>query len=114
MKNVSKSGQTDTARRQLLIATGAVVGMAVVGLPRLARAADLPHLTADDPTAQALGYSEDSSKIDSAKYANHTPDMACANCNFYQGAGAEFGPCQLYPGKAVNAKGWCAGYAKKA
>ncbi len=39
---------------------------------------------------------------------------ACANCNFFQGGATAYGPCQLFPGKAVNAKGWCAGYAKKA
>jgi hypothetical protein len=38
----------------------------------------------------------------------------CANCNFYQGAATGYGPCQLFPGKSVNAKGWCSGYAKKA
>lgn len=115
MAKVSNSDQTDSGRRQLLVATGAVFGMVLVGgIPRLSRAADLPHLSPDDPTAQALGYNEDSSKVDAAKYPNHKPDMACANCNFFQGGSAEFGPCQLFPGKAVNAKGWCAGYVKKA
>ena len=46
--------------------------------------------------------------------APHVAGQGCANCNFYQGAATGFGPCQLFPGKAVNAKGWCSGYAKKA
>ena len=53
---------------------------------------------------------EDASKAP----APHVAGQDCSNCNFYQGAATGFGPCQLFPGKAVNAKGWCAGYAKKA
>jgi hypothetical protein len=83
-------------------------------MPRPGRAADLPHLTLDDPTAKALGYTEDSTKVDETKYPSHKAGMACANCNFYQGGAAAFAACTLYSGKAVNAQGWCAGYAKKA
>lgn len=88
--------------------------MVICGVPRLSHAADLPHLSPDDPTAKALGYHEDASKVDAAKYPTHKPEMLCSNCNFYQSGSADFGPCQLFAGKAVSAKGWCAGYAKKA
>jgi len=96
------------------IAGGAIGAAAIAGaLPQLARADDLPHLTTADPTAQALGYTEDAAKVDAAKYPTHQAGQACANCNFYHGGASGYGPCDLFPGKAVNAKGWCSGYAKK-
>uniref|UniRef100_UPI0021491A62 high-potential iron-sulfur protein n=1 Tax=Tahibacter caeni TaxID=1453545 RepID=UPI0021491A62 len=83
---------------------------AAVALPA---AADLPSLPETDPTAQALGYKADAAQVDAAKYPQHTAQQNCANCKFFQGAGAS-GPCQLFPGKSVSAKGWCAGYAARA
>ena len=99
-------------RRRFFAAAGGTFGAAVLAsaLPRLALADDLPHLTTDDPTAKALNYTEDASKAGPPHQAGQT----CANCNFFQGGTAAYGPCQLFPGKAVNIKGWCSGYAKKA
>ena len=104
--------KTNLERRNFFrLAAGSVGAAALVGvLPQLAHADDLPHLTSDDPTAKALNYTEDSTKAP----APHQEGQACANCNFYQGAATGYGPCQLFAGKAVNSKGWCAGYAKKA
>ena len=34
-------------------------------------------------------------------------------CNAYQGGEAATGPCGIFPGQAVDAKGWCSAYAKK-
>jgi hypothetical protein len=64
----------------------------------------------NDPLAQALTYTEDAS---TSTAATHAPGSACANCNFFQSGGGAFGACQLFQGKTVNAKGWCAGYVKK-
>lgn len=116
MKSTTCSTTTN-AHRRAFIATaslslvGAVVGSAV---PRRAFSADLPHLTLDDPTASALGYTENSAAVDETKFPTHKAGMACANCNFFQGGAAAYGACQIYSGKAVNAKGWCSGYAPKA
>ena len=77
-------------------------------------AAELPHLDPKDPTAAALGYVEDTAKANAAKYPNHKPDQACANCNLIQGATGDWRPCSLFAGKAVSAKGWCAAWVKKA
>jgi hypothetical protein len=101
----------DNSRRRFfaLAGTGAAAALVVGALPRTAFADDLPHLTLDDPTAKALNYTEDATKAP----APHQAGQACANCNFFSGTGA-YGPCQLFPGKAVAAKGWCSGYAKKA
>jgi hypothetical protein len=103
----------ESRRRFLKVAAGTAAVAAVAGiLPRLARAAELPHLAASDPMAQALDYHDDASKVTNSKYK---PGDDFANCQFYQGkAGYEYGPCQLFPGKAVHSKGWCVSHQKKA
>jgi hypothetical protein len=109
---MSQSTPRNQGRRHFLGLAGTAAGAIALAsaLPRSARADDLPHLTLDDPTAKALNYTEDASKA----AGTHQAGQTCANCNFYQGGTAAFGPCQLFPGKAVNLKGWCSGYAKKA
>jgi High potential iron-sulfur protein len=112
-KNKTPSGQqTDASRRRFFATAGGALGVAVLAnaLPSIARADDLPHLTLDDPTAKALNYTEDNTKAGPP----HQAGQDCSNCNFYQGGPTGYGPCQLFVGKSVNAKGWCAGYAKKA
>ena len=112
MANTNNPSVANPDRRRFFAAASGTFGAAILAaaLPRLARADDLPHLTLDDPTAKALNYTEDASKAGPPRQAGQT----CANCNFFQGGSAAFGPCQLFPGKAVNTKGWCSGYAKKA
>jgi hypothetical protein len=108
---MANDSSTISRRRFFATAATGLGGLVIAGaLPRFAFAADLPHQSLDDPTAKALNYTEDASKAP----APHQAGQNCANCNFYQGAATGFGPCQLFPGKSVNAKGWCAGYAKKA
>ncbi|MEP6938425.1 MAG: high-potential iron-sulfur protein [Rudaea sp.] len=116
MNNKHDSNSIDDGRRRFFVGAGGALGAAVLAstLPRTALADDLPHLALSDPTAIALNYTEDASKVDKAKAPTFVAGSVCANCNFFQGAAAAFGPCALFPGKAVNAKGWCAGYAKKA
>ena len=114
--DLSNISGTDQGRRRFFVGAGTAIGAAalVSVLPRQARADDLPHLTPSDPTAQTLGYVEDATKADKAKFPTYAAGNDCANCNFFQGGSAAWGPCQLFPGKAVNAKGWCSAHAKKA
>ena len=107
-----KPNQRPSRREVLKLIGGALAWFATVRLEALA-AAELPHLTDANPSAASLGYTEDSSGVDSHKFPQHQPDQRCANCKFFQGTGATYAPCQLYPGNAVNASGWCAGYAAK-
>jgi hypothetical protein len=84
----------ESRRRFLKLAAGtAAVAVLVGGLPRSARADDLPHLSESDP--------------------KHQVGDTCANCQFYSGGATGFGPCQLFPGKSVSAKGWCVSHAQK-
>ncbi|KZC30737.1 High potential iron-sulfur protein [Rhodanobacter sp. FW510-R10] len=93
------------------MAAGTTAAAVVMGgLPRFARAADLPPVSESDPTAKALGYVEDATKTTNAKYKAGDD---CTNCQFYTGGATGRGPCQLFPGKSVNAKGWCVSHTPK-
>ncbi|CAG4907228.1 high-potential iron-sulfur protein [Paraburkholderia gardini] len=77
--------------------------------------ADAPKVTENDPTAQALGYKTDASKVDKAKFAKYAAGQDCGNCSFFQGkAGDPYGGCPMFAGKQVAATGWCSAYNKKA
>jgi hypothetical protein len=76
---------------------------------------DLPHVTSDDPTAKALYYVEDATKVDKSNpmAVRYTEGQHCANCVQSQGdAGADWRPCNLFPGKLVSSKGWCSAWTK--
>jgi hypothetical protein len=106
----------DSSRRRFLQLAGGITaaGLTVAALPRAARADEMPHLSEADTTATALGYREDSGKVDAAKSPTHKPGQTCANCRFFQGTDkTAWAGCQLFPGKAVAAKGWCSGYNAK-
>jgi hypothetical protein len=108
---MSEKDEISSRRRFLQLAAGTTAAaMLVSGLPRIARADDLPHVSEADPTAKALGYVEDASKSTNPK---HKAGDSCANCQFYSGAATGYGPCQLFPGKAVAAKGWCISHTAK-
>lgn len=67
-----------------------------------------------DPTAAALGYKRDATKVDAKKYPQYKAGMACATCALFTGkAGDATGPCLALANKIVDAKGWCMVYAKK-
>ena len=104
------------SRRQFLRLMS--MGTLVVTLPRFARSEDhgenLPHLFETDPTAAALGYREDAAKVDTAKYPAHKSGQVCSNCKFFGGTEkTPWASCQIFPGKAVSAKGWCSAYNAK-
>ncbi|TAL86202.1 MAG: High potential iron-sulfur protein [Rhodanobacter sp.] len=108
---MSNEKEIESRRRFLKVAAGTTVAAVVMGgLPRFARAAALPPLTDADPTAKALDYVPDASKSTNPK---HKPGDDCSNCMFYSGGKTGSGPCQLFPGKSVEAKGWCVSHSPK-
>lgn len=111
------SNPADSQSRRRFIKV-AVVGLAAVPvaaslIPRMARAADLPHVDEADATASSLGYKSDSAQVDASKFPQHKPDQLCSGCRYFQGGGDEWGPCAIFPGKAVHSKGWCSAFAAK-
>ncbi len=91
-----------------------LAAVAVTGVGRPALAADLPHVDEAGPQAQALGYVSDATKADKVKFPVYVAGSQCSACQLFQGGTAEFGPCALFAGSAVSAKGWCSAFAKKA
>ncbi|WP_116138253.1 high-potential iron-sulfur protein [Trinickia diaoshuihuensis] len=102
-----------SSRRTFLITSlGAVSALALASREALA---DAPKVAENDPTAVALGYKLDASKVDKAKYPKYAAGETCSNCQFFQGKPADaFAPCPMFGGKQVAGKGWCSAYSKKA
>ena len=105
-----------TRRRFVKLGLTGIAAAPAIGLYGLntARAEDLPHVSEDDPAAVALGYKHDISQVDVEKFPKAADGKICSDCQFFTGEpGAEWGPCAIFPGKAVNAKGWCNGFVAK-
>lgn len=103
--------RTESRRRFLHLV---IVGAAAPLFAGTAQSQDFPHLDEADPVAAALGYRHDTAKVDQAKYPAHAAGQFCSTCNLVQGKdGDSWRPCGIFPGKAVNANGWCAAWVKK-
>ncbi|HEY8099489.1 MAG TPA: high-potential iron-sulfur protein [Burkholderiaceae bacterium] len=90
----------------------------LVGSAALATAgvnsAQTAKLAESDPQAAALGYKENATKVDKAKYPSYAAGQSCASCQLYQGPATGAGKCAIFQGKLVASTGWCGAYAKKA
>lgn len=96
-----------------LIATTLVPAL---GMLNQASAAPVPPpLDTKDATANALGYVEDTSKVDDKANPTHkAADQRCENCaQFTAISGESRGVCNIFPGKSVANKGWCKTWSKK-
>lgn len=102
------------ARRKFIQLSAVAAAGCFIQPGREAVAADLPQLAEDDPMAQAMKYTHDASTVDAAARTNPAADQNCSNCALVQGNDGEaWRPCQIFPGKAVNANGWCSVWAPK-
>jgi hypothetical protein len=89
--------------------------MSLVGMAA-AQAEDLPHLSADDPTAMALKYvpnAADADRVGAARPGLPPEEQHCANCQFTMGSEGDWLACQLFPGKLVSANGWCTSWTAR-
>lgn len=110
---MSRNDPSNPQRRRFMKLTGAA-GIAAAVFPPASSGADLPHVAESDPTAQALGYQNDTRKVPAAKYPKHQSSQQCNKCTLFQGAaGTEWGPCAIFPGKSVHASGWCSAFTAK-
>jgi hypothetical protein len=100
----------DSSRRVFLlcVATSGVAGWAGAALAQPAMVGE------KDPTAVALGYTPDTTKVDARKFPRHTPAQSCRNCQLYAGKPADaVGACTIFTGKMVAATGWCSAHVPK-
>jgi hypothetical protein len=104
--------------RRSIVKGGLIAGalLPVVGLvSRNAAAAGLPPLDPSDPTATALGFVTDASKVDSKTHPTFKAGQKCGTCAQFQGkAGDATGACTIFAGKSVPQGGWCQVWAQKA
>lgn len=102
------------ARRKFIQLSAVAAAGYFIQPGREAVASDLPQLAEDDSMAMAMKYTHDASTVDAASRPNPAADQNCSNCALVQGADGEaWRPCQIFPGKAVNANGWCSVWAPK-
>ena len=103
--------------RRAMVKSGLIAGafFPAVGLmANSATAAALPPLDPKDPTAVALGFVNDASKVDAKANPTYKPTQKCSNCAQYQGkAGEATAACTIFAGKSVPAAGWCKVWAQK-
>jgi hypothetical protein len=103
------------ARRKFIQLSAVAAAACFVRPGSEARAQDMPKLDEDDAMAMAMKYTSDASSVDPASRANPAAEQSCSNCALVQGdEGAEWRPCQIFPGKLVNSNGWCSVWAPKA
>ena len=97
------------SRRSLLKAGSATLATLVI-----ARSVEAEEeLSPQDPTAVALGYVADASTVDAAKWPQKTDGSQCSNCVLYAATDGGLGKCSIFPGKLVNANGWCSAWNGK-
>jgi hypothetical protein len=108
--------QRKLSRRSMIkggLIAGAILPMAGL-MSRHARAAALPPLDPSDPTAKALGFVTDASKVDAKAYPTFKPSQKCGTCAQFQGkAGDATAACTIFAGKSVPQGGWCQVWAQK-
>jgi hypothetical protein len=103
--------------RRAMVKGGLIAGALIPAMGFMAdtsAAAGLPPLDASDPTAQALGFVADASKVDAKANATYKPNQKCGTCAQFQGkAGDASGGCNIFAGKSVPVGGWCKVWAAK-
>jgi hypothetical protein len=108
--------QNKLSRRTILktgLIAGALIPVAGLGSYR-ADAAALPALDPADPTAKALGFTTDATKVDAAANPTYKPTQKCSTCAQFQGKPTDAsGACNIFAGKSVPAGGWCKVWVQK-
>ena len=102
---------TNTSRRRFIIISAASAGACVSASTAYAQAG--AHVDEADEQAVALGYRQDTTKVDAKKYPKHNPTQHCANCSFWQGKPDDaWAGCAMFGRKHVAKAGWCQVWAK--
>ena len=82
--------------------------------PAAGSAAALPLLSPTEPAAKALGYVEDTKKVDAKANPTWKPEQHYGNCLQWadKNRKAPTAKCNLFPGKVVKLDGWCKVWVK--
>jgi len=109
-------GPVNERRRVLNLGSLVIASIAMVpGSAAVFAQAPPPRVEESDEQAQTLGYRHDAAEVDKTRFPEHRPGQMCSNCKVYLGKpGEPWGPCPIFHGKQVSAKGWCHSYVPKA
>ena len=103
--------------RRAIVKGGLIAGAILPAMGLMANsaaAAALPALDPKDPTAAALGFVTDATKVDAKANPTYKPTQKCSNCAQYQGKATDAtAGCNIFAGKSVPAAGWCKVWAQK-
>jgi hypothetical protein len=103
--------------RRSIVKSGLIAGTLVPAFGLIggtAGAAGLTPLDANDPTAKALGFVADASKVDASSNPTFKPAQKCSTCAQFLGkAGEATAGCNIFAGHTVPAGGWCKVWAAK-
>lgn len=102
--------------RRSMVKSALIAGALVptFGVMGSASAAALPPVDPNDPTAKALGYTTEASKVDPSANPTFKPNQKCSSCAQYQGKATDpSAPCTIFAGHSVPAKAWCKVWAQK-
>jgi hypothetical protein len=102
--------------RRAVLRGGLIAGAFIpaVGLLANTAAAALPPLDPNDPTAKALGFVTDATKVNAAANPTYKPNQKCGTCVQYQGKpGDATAPCTIFAGHSVSQSGWCKVWVQK-
>jgi hypothetical protein len=101
-----------TQRRQFILT---LVPAAIALGTATSAQAQAAKVDENDPAAKGIGYKNDATKVDAAKYPSYAKGKVCGGCQLFQGkAGEPWGACPIVGNKLVNANGWCTAWVKKA
>jgi len=106
--------ESKLTRRNLIQAAALLTPVALTGCATLQRDDDM-LLRADDPVARALLYYPNSNDVpsDHPLAATRQPSQTCATCIHVRGeSGESVRKCPVYPGRLINAEGWCSVWAR--
>jgi hypothetical protein len=104
--------------RRSIVKGGLIAGALLPAIGLVARdaaaAGPLPPLDPKDPSAAALHFVPDATKVVAAANPTYKPTQKCSNCAQFQGKpGDATGGCNIFAGKSVPQGGWCMVWVQK-
>jgi len=102
--------QTPTQRRNFIIHAALAAGaLTCAGASRAAA----KKIDENEPKAKSLGYRNDTTQVDRAKFPKHLPSEKCNGCMAWLGKTSDaWAECDLMADRTVAAAGWCSSYVK--